>query len=116
MVWERTRSDDVLELEVGVELVHFRAGKGDAHENLQAGQQRVTRNKPHIKRHASNTSHVKSLPPVTRQMFTTRHTSTHLVQLVSEHDFSRLRVGQDAFEVAQASARIHVQIVTKKPA
>ena len=55
MVWERTRSDDVLELEVGVELVHFRAGKGDAHENLQARQQRVTRNKPHIKRHASNT-------------------------------------------------------------
>ena len=58
MVWERTRSDDVLELEVGVELVHFRAGKGDAHENLQAGN-----NVLHATSHISN---------VTRQ---THHTS-----------------------------------------
>ena len=58
MVWERTRRDDVLELEVGVELVHFRAGKGDAHENLKAGN-----NALHAARYKSN---------VTRQ---THHTS-----------------------------------------
>ena len=61
----------------------------------------------------SQTSRVKH---ITRQMFTTSHTSKHLLQLVPEHDFSRLRVSQDAFEVAQASARIHVQVVTKNNA
>ena len=60
MVWERTRSDDVLELEVGVELVHFRAGKGDAHENLQAGNNvlHATSHISNVTRQTHNTSNV----------------------------------------------------------